>query len=108
MADDVLNSVDNKKYSWNVKKFIESTPCVRNSLLYGMAGSVLVGAGYFIKSMHIVRSCRYAVGAFGFISFGSWEVCRYIRYKEKEAIKETVDMMNKHSQQSNEEDSNHD
>ena len=38
------------QYSWNVKKFIERTPCARESLLYGMAGGMMVGAGYFLKS----------------------------------------------------------
>lgn len=38
------------QYSWNVKKFIERTPCARESMLYGMAGGILVGAGYFLKS----------------------------------------------------------
>ncbi|XP_078350599.1 cytochrome c oxidase assembly protein COX20, mitochondrial-like isoform X1 [Oculina patagonica] len=106
MAGDV--SSDKKKYSWNVKKFIERTPCARESLLYGMTGGMIVGAGYFIKSMHILRSCRYAVGTFALISIASWETCRYLRYKEQEAIKETIDIINKQRQQMKEEEGNDD
>jgi len=103
MADDV-DSGETKKYSWNVKKFIQKTPCVRESLLYGIVGGSVVGVGYFLKSMHVLSSCRYAVGSFALISFGSWEICRYIKYKEKEAIKESVDMLNKYKQQKTDED----
>ena len=45
----ILHSHDTQ-YSWNVKKFIERTPCARESLLYGMTGGILVGFGYFLKS----------------------------------------------------------
>lgn len=31
------------------------------------------------------------------------EMCRYMRYKEQEAIKETIDVINKHRQQKEEE-----
>ncbi|CAH3167599.1 unnamed protein product [Porites lobata] len=103
MADDVVNSDEKKQYSWNVKKFIQKTPCVRESLMYGILGGSVVGVGYFIKSMHVLKSCRYAVGSFTLISFGSWEVCRYIKYKEIEAVKESVDMLNKYKEQKRDE-----
>lgn len=52
MAVVIINIIlfSHAQYSWNVKKFIERTPCARESLLYGMAGGVIVGAGYFLKS----------------------------------------------------------
>lgn len=71
-----------------------------------MTGGIIVAAGYFIKSMHVLRSCRYAVGSFALISIGSWEMCRYMRYKEQEAIKETIDIINKNRQQKKEEEGN--
>lgn len=43
-------SLRDTQYSWNVKKFIQKTPCVRESLLYGIAGGSVVGVGYFLKS----------------------------------------------------------
>ncbi len=49
MAVNII-SFSHAQYSWNVKKFIERTPCARESLLYGMTGGMIVGAGYFIKS----------------------------------------------------------
>ncbi|XP_074631775.1 cytochrome c oxidase assembly protein COX20, mitochondrial-like [Acropora palmata] len=98
MVDGVVNS-DKEKYSWNIKKFIEKTPCARESFLYGIVGGAVVGAGYFLKSMHVIKSCRYAVGSFALISFGGWELCRYMKYKEKEAIKESVDKLNQYKHQ---------
>lgn len=58
----------------------------------------MIGVGYFLKSTHVLKSCRYAVGSFTLISVGGWELCRYMKYKEKEAIKESVDMLNKYKQ----------
>ena len=34
------------------------------------------------------------------------EMCRYMRYKEQEAIKETIDIINKNRQQKDEEEEN--
>ena len=34
------------------------------------------------------------------------EMCRYMRYKEQEAIKETIDIINKHRQQKEEDEGN--
>ena len=45
----ILHSHDTQ-FSWNFKRFIERTPCARESLLYGMTGGIIVAAGYFIKS----------------------------------------------------------
>lgn len=36
------------------------------------------------------------------------ETCRYMRYKEEEAIKETIDIINKQRQQMKEEEDNED
>ena len=46
----ILHSHSDTQYSWNLKKFIERTPCARESLLYGMTGGIIVAAGYFLKS----------------------------------------------------------
>lgn len=104
MADDVFDSATTKKYNWNFKKFIERTPCARESLLYGIGAGMIAGFGCFMKTMHVFKSCRFAVGGFALISFGSWEVCRYIKQKEKEAIKQHVDMLNKYREQRREEE----
>ncbi|RMX50142.1 hypothetical protein pdam_00002840 [Pocillopora damicornis] len=84
MADDVFDSATTKKYNWNFKKFIERTPCARESLLYGIGAGMIAGFGCFMKT--------------------SEEVCRYIKQKEKEAIKQHVDMLNKYREQRREEE----
>lgn len=102
--DDVFDSGGTKKYNWNFKKFIERTPCARESLLYGIGGGVLAGFGCFVKSTHVFRSCRYAVAGFALVSIASWETCRYIKHKEKEAIKQHVDLLNKYREEKKEEE----
>ena len=43
------------QYNWNFKKFIERTPCARESLLYGIGGGVLAGSGCFVKSSKLTN-----------------------------------------------------
>ncbi|XP_031573048.1 cytochrome c oxidase assembly protein COX20, mitochondrial-like [Actinia tenebrosa] len=107
MADGNPNAGDSKDSekhaSWDIIKFIEKTPCSRDSLLYGITGGLGAGVLYFFKSNHVRRSADVAVGSFALISVVSWELCRYMRHKEHQKIKKTVELMNEQSKNNKDE-----
>ncbi|XP_032221773.2 cytochrome c oxidase assembly protein COX20, mitochondrial [Nematostella vectensis] len=88
---------EEKKYSWNALKFIQRTPCARESFMYGIVGGLTAGSLYFLKSRHIRRSCDLAVGSFALVAVAGWEACRYVKQKEKEELKKTVELLNQYS-----------
>ncbi|XP_065055632.1 cytochrome c oxidase assembly protein COX20, mitochondrial-like [Rhopilema esculentum] len=80
-----------------LKDFIENTPCARNSLLYGLVGGMTVGTSKYMYSKHIRRSCDYAVASFALVSIGSWQLCRYLNWKQRKEIDKTVELLTKYS-----------
>ncbi|XAO23318.1 hypothetical protein I312_102096 [Cryptococcus bacillisporus CA1280] len=61
---------------------IGQIPCARNSLLYGIAGGVGVGAVRFLGSRKPWLAANWAVGSFIAISIFQWETCNRARRKE--------------------------
>ncbi|OWZ61572.1 hypothetical protein J008_01776 [Cryptococcus neoformans] len=61
---------------------IGKIPCARNSLLYGIAGGVGVGAVRFLGSRKPWLAANWAVGSFIAISVFQWETCNRARRKE--------------------------
>ena len=43
------------QYNWNFKKFIERTPCARESLLYGIGAGMIAGFGCFMKTSELTQ-----------------------------------------------------
>ncbi|XP_053567015.1 cytochrome c oxidase assembly protein COX20, mitochondrial [Bombina bombina] len=56
---------------------VKKTPCARESLLYGSAGSLAIGLGHFLATSRVRRSCDFAVGGFILSTLGCWMYCRY-------------------------------
>ncbi|CAI8048348.1 Cytochrome c oxidase assembly protein COX20, mitochondrial [Geodia barretti] len=91
--------LEKRKKKWYLD--VENTPCARDALVHGIAGSLVIGALYFMKSSKpplndvVRRSCDFAVGGFALTSLISWELCRVNRAKERAEIKSTVTILNK-------------
>ncbi|CAI8048349.1 Cytochrome c oxidase assembly protein COX20, mitochondrial [Geodia barretti] len=85
--------LEKRKKKWYLD--VENTPCARDALVHGIAGSLVIGALYFMKSNVVRRSCDFAVGGFALTSLISWELCRVNRAKERAEIKSTVTILNK-------------
>eukprot|EP00112_Aurelia_sp_Birch-Aquarium-sp1_P021897 Seg6.4 transcript_id=Seg6.4/GoldUCD/mRNA.D3Y31 product="Cytochrome c oxidase assembly protein COX20 mitochondrial" protein_id=Seg6.4/GoldUCD/D3Y31 len=91
-----------KSWKFNIspsgfKEFLETTPCARNSLLYGVAGGMATGVGTFMFTKHIRRSCDFTVVAFVAVAIGSWEICRYSHWQQRKEIDKTVELLTKYS-----------
>uniref|UniRef100_H3B2U9 Cytochrome c oxidase assembly protein COX20, mitochondrial n=1 Tax=Latimeria chalumnae TaxID=7897 RepID=H3B2U9_LATCH len=62
---------------------VQNIPCARDSVLYGSAGSLVAGLGYFLATSRIKRSFDFGVGGFILTTLGSWIYCRYSNAKAR-------------------------
>ncbi|XP_028409711.1 cytochrome c oxidase assembly protein COX20, mitochondrial-like isoform X1 [Dendronephthya gigantea] len=97
MADDGSESPESTsqgKWSWDIQKI----PCARESLLFGISSGLVIGSAVFIKTKIVRKACDYAVGTFAVLSFTSWEICSYQRYRKRQKVREAVGMLNEYEQ----------
>ncbi|KCV72226.1 hypothetical protein H696_01626 [Fonticula alba] len=75
---------------------IGSIPCARESLLYGISTSVIIGACALLSKRPIIKAVNYSILSFGLVSITSWEYCRYhwrIRDRQHRLIGELGEML---------------
>lgn len=56
---------------------IQNTPCAREAILHGAAGSLLAGILHFLATSRVKRSFDVGVTGFMLSTLGSWFYCRY-------------------------------
>ncbi|NP_001002712.2 cytochrome c oxidase assembly protein COX20, mitochondrial [Danio rerio] len=56
---------------------IHNTPCAREAILHGAAGSVAAGLLHFLATSRVKRSFDVGVAGFMITTLGSWFYCRY-------------------------------
>ncbi|TRY69601.1 hypothetical protein DNTS_032722 [Danionella cerebrum] len=61
----------------NLVERIQKTPCARDSLLYGIGGSVPAGLLHFLFTSRVQRSFHAGFAGFMLTTLGSWVYCRY-------------------------------
>ncbi|KIM28458.1 hypothetical protein M408DRAFT_329509 [Serendipita vermifera MAFF 305830] len=64
---------------------IERVPCMKQSLVYGIAGGSAIGCTRYLSSNPLVAS-NWAVASFVLIAAASWHRCRGIQAAQKEQI----------------------
>ncbi|XP_053314774.1 cytochrome c oxidase assembly protein COX20, mitochondrial [Spea bombifrons] len=77
MADEETETAKEKSFKLLGILDVKNTPCSRESILYGSAGSLVIGLGHFLATSRIKRSCDLAVGGFIATTLGCWLYCRY-------------------------------
>jgi len=76
-------------------KQVHMYPCVRESLLSGIAGAFAVGGVRSLMGTPIARACNWAVGTFCFLGIGSYEFCLQKRKLEKANMKRAVEIIDR-------------
>ncbi|XP_023655569.2 cytochrome c oxidase assembly protein COX20, mitochondrial [Paramormyrops kingsleyae] len=56
---------------------VQNTPCARESILQGAAGSLVAGFGYFLATSRVRRSFDVGMIGFTLTTLVSWFHCRY-------------------------------
>jgi len=82
--------------------YLQKTPCVRSSLIMGIASGLGVGIAAFMFTKHVKKSCDFAVGSFAVISTGSWGYCSYNRRQQQKNIDmviKTLEIKNKENKE---------
>ncbi|CAH2250002.1 cytochrome c oxidase 20 homolog [Pelobates cultripes] len=77
MADEGSELAKEKSFKLLGILDVRNTPCVRESILFGSVGSLVIGVGHFLATSRVRRSCDLAVGGFILTTLSSWIYCRY-------------------------------
>ncbi|KAH8687112.1 hypothetical protein BGZ60DRAFT_425039 [Tricladium varicosporioides] len=76
-------------------KQVHMYPCVRESLLTGIAGGFGMGGIRALWGAPIPKAANWAVGTFIFASFANYEFCQYRRMLEKSHMKRAVEIIDR-------------
>ncbi|XP_071454587.1 cytochrome c oxidase assembly protein COX20, mitochondrial [Hetaerina americana] len=74
---------------------LESIPCFRSSLLYGISGGIGAGLVYFMFTSKTRIASHVAVSSFCGITLTYWFCCRYDYAKKKFAISQLQPVLQK-------------